>query len=369
MSSRYILPVEPADGRGETVVIEVLQQGSHPLDVRLVGCEGETPYVASITHRNLASLKHKFKGSDDEWAAVVSHFLLQQQPEIGQTDILDGVRMVYTLKNKNLELSFRQDVGNIKVTLGEIVLPEDDEFEFNPFEWAQASAMAHAKTLQQVVNLKDQVKSEQHTLAKLNAQLDDFIKTKNDTETAMLQQFMQLLNEKKRKIRDQSRLLAGVKVDKPTAAAVQSTRADTKTRKPGASRTSKRKAPAQAVEPEATPDADSDQMEIDLAKVEEQDDEEMPEPMTPEQSDNETDEEDEPAPRPRGRSSETLRASSVAQSSKSEATQSKGVPPPRALPFQKRMTRSKDVLKQPSPAAATAADDDDDDDETDDEEL
>lgn len=75
--------------------------------------------------------------------------------------------------------------------------------------------MAHAKTLQNVVDLKVQVKSEQHTIAKLNAQLDDFIKTKNDTETAMLQQFMQLLNEKKRKIRDQSRLLAGAKVDKP----------------------------------------------------------------------------------------------------------------------------------------------------------
>ena len=109
-------------------------------------------------------------------------------------------------------------------------------------------------------------------------------------------------------------------------------------------------------------------MEIDQAKVEEQDDEEMPEPMTPEQSDNETDEENEPAPHPRGRSSETLRATSIAQSSNSEATASKGAPPPRTLPFQKRMTRSKDVEKQPSPAAATAANDDDDD-ETDDEEL
>lgn len=110
-------------------------------------------------------------------------------------------------------------------------------------------------------------------------------------------------------------------------------------------------------------------MEIDQAKIEEQDDEEMPEPMTPEQSDNETDEEDEPAPHPRGKSSETLRASFVAQSSKSEAAESKGAPPPRTLPFQKRMTRSEDVQKQPSPAAATAADDDDDDDQTDDEEL
>jgi hypothetical protein len=107
-------------------------------------------------------------------------------------------------------------------------------------------------------------------------------------------------------------------------------------------------------------------MEIDQAKAEEQDDEEMPEPMTPEQSDNETDEEDEPAPRPRGRSSETLRASSaVAQSSTSEALKSRGVPPPRALPFEKGMaTRNRDVEKQPAPVLV-----DDDDAETSDEEL
>ncbi|KAB2105252.1 hypothetical protein AG0111_0g7098 [Alternaria gaisen] len=365
MSARNIVPVEPANG-GDTVVIEVLQEGSHPLDVRLVGCEGETPYVTSIKHRNLGALKHKFKGSDHEWATIVSHFLLQQQPELGEAALLDGIRMVYTLKNKSLELSFRKDVQNIKVTLGEIILPEDDEFEFNPFEWAQVSAVAHAQTLKHMVDLEAQVKSKQQTIAKLNAQLEDFIKTKHETETAMLQQFMQLLNEKKRKIRDQSRLLAGVKVDKPTTAAVQSSRmntkaADTKTRRAGASRTSKRKAPAQSAEPDVVPESDSDQMEIDEAKAEEQSNDEMPEPMTPEQSDNETDVEDEPAPTATTRSSQTLRSTSVAQTSTSEATESKGVPPPRALPFVKRTgmpTRSRRV---------TAADDDDD--ETDDEEL
>ena len=105
----------------------------------------------------------------------------------------------------------------MQVTLGEIVLPEDDEFEFNPFEWAQVSAVAHAQTLKQMVDLEAQVKSKQQIIATLNAQLEDFIKTKHETETAMLQQFMQLLNEKKRKIRDQSRLLAGAKIDKPTS--------------------------------------------------------------------------------------------------------------------------------------------------------
>ena len=101
-----------------------------------------------------------------------------------------------------------------QVTLGEIVLPKDEEFEFNPFEWTQTSAQAHTQTLKEIDDLKASVKSKQDTIDKLNAQLEDFIKTKNEAETAMLQQFMELLNEKKRKIRDQSRLLAGATVDK-----------------------------------------------------------------------------------------------------------------------------------------------------------
>lgn len=371
MPGTYIVPVGPVSGCGETVVIQVQQESSYPLDVRLVGCEGENPYVTTIKHRNLAKLKHKFKGTDDEWAAILSHFLLPQQPEEGHhAGLLDGVRMVYTLKNDNLHVSFRQDVQGIKVTLGEIVLPKDDEFEFNPFAWAQTSAMAHAQTLQQLIDLKARVSSEQDTISKLNAQLDNLIKTKNETETAMLQQFMQLLNEKKRKIRDQSRLLAVAKVDKSTASNIQSTRATKTTRAASVSRTSKRKALSQAVEPDVAPDSDSDRMEIDHAKTGEVDDEEAPEAVTPDQSDDETDEEDEPAvelaPRARARSSETLkRGSVVAQSSKGDATEAKGVPPPRALPFSKLADRRKEVEERPSLHDVAH----DEGDETEDEEL
>lgn len=95
-------------------------------------------------------------------------------------------------------------------------MSRDDEFEFNPFEWAQASAQAHLQTLRELAEVRARIDSEKETIKKLRAQLDDFIETKNEVETAMLQQFMELLNEKKRKIRDQSRLLAGAKVDKST---------------------------------------------------------------------------------------------------------------------------------------------------------
>jgi methionyl-tRNA synthetase len=88
--------------------------------------------------------------------------------------------------------------------------------ELNLFEWAQSSAEAHSRTLQELADVKARATSEQATISKLQTQLDDFIKTKGETEKEVLQQFMVLLNEKKRKIRDQQRLLAGAKVNETT---------------------------------------------------------------------------------------------------------------------------------------------------------
>ncbi|KAF2688737.1 hypothetical protein K458DRAFT_293459 [Lentithecium fluviatile CBS 122367] len=369
MDGRYIVPVEPATGAGEVVVIEVRQNGSRPLDVQLVGCEGESPYVVSLQQRNIGKLKHKFKSSDKEWEEILCHFLRQEHPEGGHARILDNVRMVYTLKKDNLEVSFRQDIKGIKVTLGEIILPKDEEFEFNPFEWARRSAKAHTRTLQELADLKARATGEQETIAKLQAQLDDFIKTKNETEKEMLQQFMALLNEKKRKIRDQGRLLAGAKVNESTASAVKASREETKPRKAAASRTSKRKATAKAAEPEPEPEqlSDADQMEIDQAKNEEPDEDSGPGAATPDRpSDDETEDEDGPsgitpassAAQVRGKSSKPTRS----QSSEDVPVQDDEVPPPRReLPFGRPTTRGRPTQKQPAAPM--------EDDETEDEEL
>jgi hypothetical protein len=62
-------------------------------------------------------LRHKYKGTDKEWETLLSHFLLQTQPEGGDASILDNVRIVYTLQNDELTISFRQDVKGIKVCI------------------------------------------------------------------------------------------------------------------------------------------------------------------------------------------------------------------------------------------------------------
>ena len=102
------------------------------------------------------------------------------------------------------------------MTLGQLELQPEPEEEIEPIDWAYTSAQAHNAALKEIMQLKVQLDSEQGALDKLKAQFEEFLKAKEESETALLQQFMSLLNEKKRKIRDQSRLLAEAKVDTAT---------------------------------------------------------------------------------------------------------------------------------------------------------
>ncbi len=70
----------------------------------------------AVKQRDLPKLIQKFKGSDAEWEAVLARFLLQKQPSPDQAKLLEGVRMVYTLKKDNLEISIRQDIQGIKAS-------------------------------------------------------------------------------------------------------------------------------------------------------------------------------------------------------------------------------------------------------------
>jgi hypothetical protein len=61
-------------------------------------------------------LKRKFKGSNSEWEAILSHFLLQKQPEEENAKALDDINMVYAMDGEAaLQLIIRRDVKGIKV--------------------------------------------------------------------------------------------------------------------------------------------------------------------------------------------------------------------------------------------------------------
>lgn len=69
-----------------------------------------------VKYHNISNLKRKFKGSSDDWEAVLSHFLLQKQPEGDTAKWLDNVRIVYALKHDNIDITIQQDIEGIKAS-------------------------------------------------------------------------------------------------------------------------------------------------------------------------------------------------------------------------------------------------------------
>jgi hypothetical protein len=57
MGSRHIIPIPAANDGDPVVVVEVAPNGKLPLDVRLVGCEGENGYV---TESKIISISTSF---------------------------------------------------------------------------------------------------------------------------------------------------------------------------------------------------------------------------------------------------------------------------------------------------------------------
>lgn len=63
-----------------------------------------------VKHANIADLQHKFKGTSQEWEAILSHFLLHE------TNFVQNIRFVYTLQSDAIKLSFQQHIKGIKAS-------------------------------------------------------------------------------------------------------------------------------------------------------------------------------------------------------------------------------------------------------------
>ena len=105
--------------------------------------------------------------------------------------------------------------------------------------------MQRSDTLEtSIQNLTEQLTEQKQTIEQLEQQLEDLIQAKKAHDEELLGKFALLLNEKKLKIREQQRLLAGAKVDPNVAKKVGGAKEVAKGRTPEASRKGKRKVDA-----------------------------------------------------------------------------------------------------------------------------
>jgi len=370
-----VLRLPRHDDESSFVLVHVSSAGPRPLDVKLIGTEGSVPYVASLKHNQIFSLKAKnCPCNQEEWGLILSFILLGASVEDGKTEVIEGVEAVASVEGgSSITINIRKRIQGITQRLGTVSLPTDEDQEIELYDWCGLAIQSTSTSAQELSTLKSKFQEQQETIKKLNDRIEELITAKADYETVLIRKFQLLLNEKKSKIRDQQRLLASANVDPEKLAAVEAARKSAKSRIPGTSRAGKRKA---GKSPNSHEDDDIDdrfeKMDVDVDQVpNDSEQEQMDTPDEDETADEAEDSEMEeapPAPPPARASRRTVNVAANAKgavkekgnnakagSSKAEAEDDKV--PPRDLPF----------TKQAAPAAKPTIDDAGEETESDDE--
>lgn len=222
-----------------------------------------------------------------------------------------------------------------------------------------------------MADLKVKSNDAEAAVAQLKSQLEELIQAKEEDETALLQKFRDLLNEKKVKIREQQKVIAAsgsfnashpgasqpteevtVKQEKPAKKPPAKP-----ARQVGKSRASKRKAPASKRVEEESEEEDLQAMDVDKIKPEEQDTD--PGNTTEGTASVTSDDEDVDTSARPGRGAEVAPTAPKLREKTPPKTTKETPPARRDLPFvNKRPTRA-NPAPAPVPAAGSETDSDD----------
>ncbi|CAF3491687.1 unnamed protein product [Fusarium graminearum] len=338
-----VLRFPRSDDKAAFVLIQVTQKGSKPLDLKLVGTEGEEPYVTSLKHDKVMSLRvNNCPASESEWREILKS-LFQQEP-------LPDIQATATVQSeKSISITLRKEVQGITQRFGAITLSHDPDEAIELFEWCGAAVESSTSSKQAAADLAVKSTEANAAVAQLQSQLEDMIKAKCEDETLLLRRFRDLLNEKKIKIREQQQALAALAANpsmagqsQPSQAVTveveqpkQKTKSKQRSRQAAKSRPAKRKAPATRRVEESEDDAGVDTMDVDVKREPEDTD---PGNTTEATASVDSNDEDDVVIQLKT-SQQIYGSTSVAASQeKASAKAAEKPPPPRALPFATKKT-------------------------------
>ncbi|KAJ5145625.1 uncharacterized protein N7515_000189 [Penicillium bovifimosum] len=308
------------------VLIHVSCTGPAPLDLTLTATEGESPYISLVKQARLKDLRAKnYQGSNEEWLQTVSLVLGQSSAPLDGPDWATGLEASANISgsgevNKELVITIRKRVQTITQRLGTFILKQDDEQAVELFEWTGLAAARADVLEQEVSSLTSRYRLAENTIHRLNEQLQELMDAKIQHENRLMANFVQVLNEKKLKIRNQQRLLASATVDATRVSQIQASISEeshglaekARQRKKGSHKMSD------------TEDSDGfEQMNIDPAKSDRVD-----------TNDQDTDDEGRSTPQDSSTDDDLSQDDSVQQKRASPARDT--APPPRDLPFARR---------------------------------
>ncbi|GFF46426.1 DNA repair protein XRCC4 [Aspergillus udagawae] len=376
--SQRILRISRSDDTQGYVLLQVSPTSSDALDLDIAATEGENPYTGTVRQTSLRSLCAKsYRGSDDEWVQIVSYVFGQLKESIPASEMLSGIESSASIiesgdVSKELVITIRKRVQSITQRLGSVTLRQDDEQAIQLFDWSGA-AVARADALDERLSaLTDRYRAAEDAIQRLNKQLEEFMSAKTQHDELLMANFVQLLNEKKLKIRNQQRLLASAKVDSEKASEIRSAIPGTHPVS-GPSKWKTKRSAQDMLDGESDSEDGFERMEVDHAGQNDgrSDDQETEDEQTstpqPLEDDENTDTGEALASPPIENEREGYKQPSSKTPQNSTILTNSAVPPPRReLPFVKKSqvnyltSRSNESVATEEDAEATAGETDDD---------
>ncbi|KAL4801535.1 hypothetical protein BDV18DRAFT_73369 [Aspergillus unguis] len=362
-----VLRIRRSDEAHSHVLLHVSCSDSAALELNITATEGESPYTTTLRQSQLKELKAKnYPGSDGEWRQTVLYALGLQQISAAKSELFTGVETSASIvgsgeDDKELVIAVRKRIQTITQKLGTITLQQDDERGIELFEWSNLAVTRADVFEKRFHSLLDQLRAAEDTISQLNKQLEDFISSKSQHEQQLMSDFVQLLNEKKLKIRNQQRLLASARVDREKLATIRdATAADGSGTKVKGERP---KRPAKTSDQESDSEDGFEKMDVDTSNQspgnetdEEANDEEQSTPQPLENEGDTTSEDETYDARPRG-SQPTANAKQM----RSQQLAPKSPPPRRELPFARRIDKKATRSPQEQPEQDVMGGETDDD--------
>ncbi|KAH9893660.1 hypothetical protein F4778DRAFT_290025 [Xylariomycetidae sp. FL2044] len=220
-------------------LVEILSNGSKPLDLKLIGSESTAVFLVKLRHKRVGEYKSSSSGhcTDEEWEQILISTFLHRRP-VPDVEIKADVQS----DGSSTTLSFRKNIQGITQRLGSIKLEADETTEISPFDWCVSAIGAQAQAREDLAASVAKVAALEDSVKQLKSQLEELIVAKEEDENQLLEKFRDLLNEKKVKIRQQQRLLASASVDPEKLANVGASQNTQNRAAARASRAPKRKA-------------------------------------------------------------------------------------------------------------------------------
>ncbi|KNG80818.1 hypothetical protein ANOM_011055 [Aspergillus nomiae NRRL 13137] len=349
--SPRVLRLPRADNPESYVLVHITRTGSSLVDLNVTATEGENPYTCTVHKSHLHEFRSKnYEGNDEEWAQIVSHVFGQLDESDAKMKKLCGIESSASIigasdaEDKELVITIRKRIQTITQRLGSVTLRQDDQQSIQLFDWAGLAAVRAYTLEQRFTSLLARYRSAETMIRQLNKQLEEFVSAKTQHEEQLIVNFVQLLNEKKLKIRNQQRLLATAKVDREKVSCIQNATSDQHLRPHKSIRVTKRTA-AEMSDDEAESEAGFETMEFDQTmhsndseKANEMADERSSTPQPLEESDENTTDEGSPAPSdPTGSEDERHMLERRGPTGRSVIKELPLPPPRRELPFARKV--------------------------------